>query len=410
MAISVWSAKVLRSSICRSGNGSGLDRQATMPPMGCPSRSTGTATTHRIVPVIASVVSPYSGSFCTSGMWTIARSRSARPIALSRPGGRGNDRAYTSTPSGVRPCWASRWTRLTVELEHPAELAVAQLHGVLGDHVEDPLHVGRARDRPDDLGCRRILRPGVGELPVAFLQLLDDDRGLDGERLEGVGLRARESPRVPPADHDDTDRGTIPDHWRGDQAARPDRGARPGSRGPGSCCARAGPSRRRARRFQWPVPGDEPDLIAVLPIDEGFGGPGQTGGGLGEDGERRLPVAGAFQVDRHLSSVTVGECEGRSAGDDLGHPRVPHRILRTRHAVTGPGRGSRGNPRPPLDAGFPEGVRERARPGASRLTVESRCDTEGAERLERSCDRRLSPGAGAPGRPAADAGSGGRAA
>ena len=178
----------------------------------------------------------------------------------------------------------------------------AQLHGVLGDHVEDPPDVGRARDRPDDLGGRRILRPCVGELPIAFLQLLDDDRGLDGERLEAVGLRAGEGPRVPPADHDDTGRGAVPEHWRGDQAARPDRTAVQDR----AALDRAAHERARLAAGplgpSWPVPGDQPDLIAVLPIDEGFGGPGQTGCGLGEGGEHRLPVAGG---DGHLP-VTIG--------------------------------------------------------------------------------------------------------
>ena len=44
MAMTAWSAKVLSSSICRSGNGPVSDRATVIEPIGMPSRSIGTAT------------------------------------------------------------------------------------------------------------------------------------------------------------------------------------------------------------------------------------------------------------------------------------------------------------------------------------------------------------------------------
>ena len=43
MAMTAWSAKVLRSSTCRRENGPGLTPPTVIAPSGCPSRSIGTA-------------------------------------------------------------------------------------------------------------------------------------------------------------------------------------------------------------------------------------------------------------------------------------------------------------------------------------------------------------------------------
>ena len=43
MAMTAWSAKVFRSSICFSENGEGSSRPTEIVPMGSPSRSIGTA-------------------------------------------------------------------------------------------------------------------------------------------------------------------------------------------------------------------------------------------------------------------------------------------------------------------------------------------------------------------------------
>ena len=178
------------------------------------------------------------------------------------------------------------------------------------------LHVGRrARDRPEDLGGRRLLRPCLRELAIPLLQLLDDDRRLGGERLETAEPAPLEKGRAFPRRATITPTGSaIPEHWRGDQAARPDRDAVEDRAALDRAAHERAPSCRWIPRPRWPVPGDQPELIAVLPVDEGFGGPGQTGRGLGEGGEHRLPVAGGTPMWRPLSVPETGRLEtiGRS--------------------------------------------------------------------------------------------------
>ena len=58
MAMTAWSAKVLRSSICVSGNGPGSGRPTPITPIGSPSRSIGVARKLRNPAVLAWLLSP----------------------------------------------------------------------------------------------------------------------------------------------------------------------------------------------------------------------------------------------------------------------------------------------------------------------------------------------------------------
>src|SRR5262245_35320736 len=108
--------------------------------------------------------------------------------------------------------------QLAVELDERAKESAAQRHRALDDRVEHRLHVRRrATDNAQDLGGRRLLLQGFGDLPmrlgqraILFLQLreqadvLDRDDGLVSESLEEGGFGGREAPDFGPGHGDDT--------------------------------------------------------------------------------------------------------------------------------------------------------------------------------------------------------------
>jgi hypothetical protein len=78
---------------------------------------------------------------------------------------------------------------LAVELIDRPRTPVAQLHGALGDHVEDRPDIrGRPADDAQDLAGRPLLVQGSREVLIPGLQLLKQPDVLDGDhRLVGKG-------------------------------------------------------------------------------------------------------------------------------------------------------------------------------------------------------------------------------
>src|SRR6516162_3884679 len=67
------------------GNGRVTERASTNTPIGCPSRSSGTASTERRPVLSWASLHVYSGSAKTSGTWTVLPSCKARPTTVPRP-------------------------------------------------------------------------------------------------------------------------------------------------------------------------------------------------------------------------------------------------------------------------------------------------------------------------------------
>jgi len=89
MAMTAWSAKVWRSAICLSVNGTASRRVTLMAPIGSPSRNIGTDSMAR-KPSSTKPLSSYSGSAAMSAVCAMARVRIARAVTVPGPGSRGN--------------------------------------------------------------------------------------------------------------------------------------------------------------------------------------------------------------------------------------------------------------------------------------------------------------------------------
>ncbi len=116
--------------------------------------------------------------------------------------------------------------QLSVEAIQAAEQPVAQPHRAAHDGVEDRLHVRRgSADDPQDLGGRRLLLQGLGQLAVPSPQLLEQPHVLDGDdRLVGEGLEQRdllvcERDRLAPRRHDHPDGLSVTNHRHDEQAS-----------------------------------------------------------------------------------------------------------------------------------------------------------------------------------------------
>ena len=132
-------------------------------------------------------------------------------------------------------CWATRWSKLAVELIERAEESVAQPHGASDDRVEDRLHVGLgSADDPQDLArggllLQRLsdLRVGVGQCAVLLLEfleeahVLDRDDGLVGEGAKQCDLRVCEAPILLTKDHDGARRPAVSKHRDAQRRAVP---------------------------------------------------------------------------------------------------------------------------------------------------------------------------------------------
>ena len=195
IAMTAWSAKVFRSSICRSEKGPAWSRATLIVPIARPSRSIGTATMLLKVVCLASAPNLYSGSAWTSGMcWTAplraARPRGAPPIRRDR-----KRPAEGLDALGGEAVVGHEVEQRPVEPEEVAELGLAELRRAPGDRVEDRLDVGRrARDDAQDLAGRGLLLEGLGEIAVPSLELLEQADVLDGDDgLIGEGLQERRS-------------------------------------------------------------------------------------------------------------------------------------------------------------------------------------------------------------------------
>ena len=201
---------------------------------------------------------------------------------------------------------------LPVELEDPAELAVAEAHRALGDHVEDSLHLRRrARDRAEDLAGRGLMRQGLGELPGARVQLAEGDRGLGGEGFERGELAGRQGARRRAADGDHArgPRRRTPAAWR--------------------CRHRPGSFGRRGRRARGGRPPDR------------------------EPRARRLRAAGA----RRVSPPGAADRPRRAGSRRRARPRGGRRPRRWRRAAPG-----RSGAAPLIAAASCRRVAERAQP------------------------------------------------
>src|SRR5262245_6786862 len=84
----------------------GSARPTAMTPTGLPSRIMGTMRLLRKPTARLNSVRAYSGSSSTSGMWTTARSRIARPDPVAPLGGAGQVRRAASHAAGVQ-LWAA---------------------------------------------------------------------------------------------------------------------------------------------------------------------------------------------------------------------------------------------------------------------------------------------------------------
>ncbi len=206
-----------------------------------------------------------------------------------------------------------------VSAEHGGVQRVAQASGTLRDRVEHRLDVGRrARDDAQDLGGRRLLLQGLGEVGVPGLELAEQPRVLDGDgRLirEGgdeIDLLVGERANLHPPQEDHADQLVLLQHGDGQHrsvAADPPRldllplgvgqGVEDVERpalegGPTDCGAASRPDHvplpELAVRGGSPVLREEPEHLAVEPRDEGPLGPGQPGRVLDQGLEHRLQI------------------------------------------------------------------------------------------------------------------------
>src|SRR5262249_26725222 len=79
---------------------------------------------------------------------------------------------------------------VVIQPEHGPEDSAAESYGALGDSIKDGLQIcRRGADDLEDLTSRCLLSQRLAEIPVAFLQFLEQPYVLDGDdRLVGEGL------------------------------------------------------------------------------------------------------------------------------------------------------------------------------------------------------------------------------
>ena len=185
---------------------------------------------------------------------------------------------------------------------------VAQAAGADGDRLEHRVDVRRgAADHPQDLGGGGLLLQGLGHLPVARLELLEQPRVLDGDRrLVGKGLQERdlpigERPHLEPVGEEHTEQLAGAEHGDGEDGPERlhlSRAIRVLGVVLGVVDVDAAPLESRARRRATPSRGD-----GIL-LDEGL----DLGGGVvGGHDAQQLPIVtedegslGLAQADRVL--------------------------------------------------------------------------------------------------------------
>ncbi len=151
---------------------------------------------------------------------------------------------------------------------------------------------GGGRDRPEDLGGGGLLLEGLGQLPVARLQGLEQTGVLDGDDGQlGKGLQQRDLPlrkpaRLGPRNHDGADGGAVLEHGHRQRATEP---CRPHALG----------------QPVLAIPGDIGDLDH-LAAEHRAG--------------RRGATSGCHRIDAPECGVELGTDGG--VGRDLDHPAV----------------------------------------------------------------------------------------
>jgi hypothetical protein len=164
-------------------------------------------------------------------MWTTARWRIGAGGAVGPTGPCRIDAPHLVEGFGGEVVLRDLMDELAIVAEEGAEQPVAQPHRAPDDGVEDRLDVGLGlADDPQDLARRGLLVQGLGEGPIACLQLreqahiLDGDDGLAGERHQDRHLLVRERPRrPPPLDGDGAEGNPVPHHGHRQHAAKPHR-------------------------------------------------------------------------------------------------------------------------------------------------------------------------------------------
>ena len=164
MAITAWSAKVLRSSICPSVNGPASVRAIAIAPMGA------AVTKHRHGQDAARSYReplPRPGTYSGSSedirdLCDRARDdRTHRPAVVPGRGGRRNARRRTSTPLGLIAVMGDEVHELAIEPVHRPHPAPQSRHRAWRDGVEDGLDVGRRAARsPAGSRSSRSAAPG----------------------------------------------------------------------------------------------------------------------------------------------------------------------------------------------------------------------------------------------------------
>ncbi len=227
MAMTAWSAKVLRRSIWRSGNGPTCERRDGDRPDGeavaqhrnrhdAPVRHGGRGGAVRVVGIRMDV----------RMHGRPGRLRIDRAAALPSSRRHRIDPAHGLDPVDRQAVMRDEVKELPVEPEDPARTRPHRGAPRCRRCVEDGLDVGRgAGDDAQDLAGRRLLLERLGEIAVSLLQLLEEPDVLDGddrlvgERLEELDLPVREGSGLARDDGDRPDRDAVAQHRDGHGAA-----------------------------------------------------------------------------------------------------------------------------------------------------------------------------------------------
>jgi hypothetical protein len=137
-----------------------------------PSRNIGTARTARKLPSFCPSDQVYSGSACTSGIWTIWPSSSARPMAEPRSGAIGTSSGVFDEFAGVPVGRGAKEHSFFLPSDHSV-VGVTKSGGRFDQRIKHRLQIeSRAADDLEDVGGRRLLLPRLGEFPHARPELL----------------------------------------------------------------------------------------------------------------------------------------------------------------------------------------------------------------------------------------------